>query len=535
MRLSSGTSKIQGLFPLVAVFKFSLLLTLILMSLSLMAGGAYAATYYIAASGGNDSNNGTSTSTPWATFAYAIGQLSAGDTLTLMDGTYSTIYGSLGSVIDLETNGTNGSPITIQALNKGQAILNCNNSSNYYGVFSTGDYNIIKNLVIQNCGAGIYLDNGSNSIALGNTIHDSETGIIFNSSTNYATIDSNIIYNFGCSAPDCLNQNHGIYGRGESTIIQNNLVYGNSGSGWSIQIGVDGTPVPSGNWQVVNNTLVGTANSNNNCIFVYGSQPTFNIYFFNNICSGATSGLVGTSDTWGTGWYAEYNLMDSTSAACFSDGGSCTNAISSNVNYNLYNTSAGFINTSGDDYNLAYGSAAIGAGTSIYAPPYDIIGTTRPQGSGYDIGAYQYVNTFATIAGGGSYTSQSGVVYQPDTYYSGGTAASTTAAISGTWDPTLYQSERYGNFSYNIPLANGNYTVTLKLAEIYWNAAGQRIFNVSMQGTQVISNLDIYAQVGNNAAYDLSFPVSVTNGLLNINFTSVVDYAKVSAIDVTPN
>ena len=56
-----------------------------------------------------------------------------------------------------------------------------------------------------------------------------------------------------------------------------------------------------------------------------------------------------------------------------------------------------------------------------------------------------------------------------------------------------------------------------------------------MQGTQVISDLDIYAQVGKDAAYDLSFPVSVTNSTLNITFTSVADNAKVSAIEVTAN
>ena len=142
---------------------------------------------------------------------------------------------------------------------------------------------------------------------------------------------------------------------------------------------------------------------------------------------------------------------------------------------------------------------------------------------------------FTTNSGGGQFTDQSGVVYQADTGYSGGYKASTSAAISGTSDDTLYQSERYGNFSYNIPLANGNYTVKLKFAEIYWNAVGQRIFNVNMQGTQVINKLDIFSKVGKNAAYDESFPVSVTNGTLTINFSSVADYAKVSAIEVTPN
>ncbi len=76
--------------------------------------------------------------------------------------------------------------------------------------------------------------------------------------------------------------------------------------------------------------------------------------------------------------------------------------------------------------------------------------------------------------------------------------------------------------------------MTLKFAEIYWSQAGKRVFNVSMQGAQVISNLDIYALVGRNAAYDVTLPVSVTNGALSISFTSVADYAKISAIEVSP-
>ena len=76
---------------------------------------------------------------------------------------------------------------------------------------------------------------------------------------------------------------------------------------------------------------------------------------------------------------------------------------------------------------------------------------------------------------------------------------------------------RYGNFSYSIPLTNGNYNVTLKFAETYWTAAGKRVFSVAMNGQTVISNLDIFAKVGKNAAYDVVVPVSVTNGTLNIS------------------
>src|SRR5215475_2676880 len=75
--------------------------------------------------------------------------------------------------------------------------------------------------------------------------------------------------------------------------------------------------------------------------------------------------------------------------------------------------------------------------------------------------------TFAVHAGGDAYTDATGLKYQADTRFSGGNTYTTSAAIGGTIDDALYQSERYGNFSYTIPVANGDYVVTLKFAEIY--------------------------------------------------------------------
>lgn len=144
------------------------------------------------------------------------------------------------------------------------------------------------------------------------------------------------------------------------------------------------------------------------------------------------------------------------------------------------------------------------------------------------------VSAFAVDAGGNGYTSSSGIVYKADTGFTGGRIGTTTAAIAGTSDVPLYQTERYGNFSYSVPLANGTYNVTLKFAEIYWTAAGKRIFNVTMNGSTVISGLDLYAMVGKNKAYDVVVPATVTNGVLTIGFVTKVDNATVTAIRIAP-
>jgi hypothetical protein len=136
----------------------------------------------------------------------------------------------------------------------------------------------------------------------------------------------------------------------------------------------------------------------------------------------------------------------------------------------------------------------------------------------------------AVNAGGKLYVDRTGVRYGTDGYYQGGRTYRISSSIAGTEDDTLYKSERYGNFHYSISVPNGNYVVTLKFAEIYWSSANRRVFNVKIEGNQVITNLDIFSKVGKNKAYDVAIPVSVTDGVLRIEFVSVKDNAKVSAI-----
>lgn len=136
--------------------------------------------------------------------------------------------------------------------------------------------------------------------------------------------------------------------------------------------------------------------------------------------------------------------------------------------------------------------------------------------------------------GGPNYTDGSGNLWSADINFSGGTAGSTADAIAGTTDDTLYQTERYGNSSYSIPVTSGEYQVTLKFCEIFFTSAGSRSFNVLIEGTQVITGLDLFVVAGSDTAHDRVFTTVVSDGILNINFVSVTDNATISAIQVLP-
>ena len=138
------------------------------------------------------------------------------------------------------------------------------------------------------------------------------------------------------------------------------------------------------------------------------------------------------------------------------------------------------------------------------------------------------------------YTDGQGLAWRPDQLYTwggwgyiDGSTYSSGNAIAGTNDPLLYQTERYGLTGYKFDTAPGVYSVTLKFAELYYTAAGKRIFDVAIEGQTVLPNLDIVQAAGApNKAIDYSFPISVTDGQLNINFTTKVGSPKVNAIRI---
>lgn len=179
--------------------------------------------------------------------------------------------------------------------------------------------------------------------------------------------------------------------------------------------------------------------------------------------------------------------------------------------------------TTGMAVNIAFDGAA---------PPIGLFAST---GEG-EIITPVLPTSLAINVGGSSYTNGSGITYIADNYGTGGAIGVTATAINNTTDDVIYQDERWGSsFSYSIPIQNGTYNVILSFAELFWTASERRLFTITAEGSLITSPpLDIFAQAGANTAYDLVFPITVSDELLNLNFLASIDNASLRAIRITP-
>jgi hypothetical protein len=134
-------------------------------------------------------------------------------------------------------------------------------------------------------------------------------------------------------------------------------------------------------------------------------------------------------------------------------------------------------------------------------------------------------------------TDASGTVWSPDAPY---VSPAGTQLWSGCGSlPVEYQSQRWspGAFSYQLPVANGVYNVTLKWAEPYFVSPDLRQFNVTISGVggQALTNFDIVAAVGACATVDRTWPVVVATNQLEIGFSpGDADNPIINAISITP-
>ena len=71
-------------------------------------------------------------------------------------------------------------------------------------------------------------------------------------------------------------------------------------------------------------------------------------------------------------------------------------------------------------------------------------------------------------------------------------------------------------------------------AEEYWTTAGSRIFNVLIDGSQVLTNFDIFATAGGEykAVVEQFTETVPSSGTLTIQFSTVKDNAQVNGIEI---
>ena len=138
--------------------------------------------------------------------------------------------------------------------------------------------------------------------------------------------------------------------------------------------------------------------------------------------------------------------------------------------------------------------------------------------------------------------------WSPDNYFEGGQMASYSAPVSGTGDPELYETERWGNFSYAIPVARGKYTVVLHfaarrgreelppLSTAGSKAPAAHLFDVFCNGNVLLRHFDLEKEARGTDVLERKITGLVPNaqGKLLLNFVPVEGYATISGLEILP-
>jgi FtsP/CotA-like multicopper oxidase with cupredoxin domain len=224
--------------------------------------------------------------------------------------------------------------------------------------------------------------------------------------------------------------------------------------------------------------------------------------------------------------------------------------------YNVYrSTTSGFTPGSGNQIasgvtGTTYSDSSLAASTTYY---YLVVATTS---GGMSAASNQASATTNASAGpcttlcidSGSTTAVSPFVADED--FAGGSTINhantiNTSKVTNPAPAAVYQTARVGAtqasgvgapFTYTIPgmTAGSSHTVRLHFAETFFTTAGSRVFNVSINGTQVLTNFDIVAASGGeNIANIQQFTVPANaSGQYVITFTSVTNNALISGIEI---
>jgi hypothetical protein len=221
------------------------------------------------------------------------------------------------------------------------------------------------------------------------------------------------------------------------------------------------------------------------------------------------------------------------------------------VTYNVYqSTTAGFTPSSSNEIasgvtDTSFSATGLTASTTYYyvVEAADSAGSSAASDQASATTSMASTGTCGVICiDAGSTTGTS--PWAADADFSGGTTINhantiNTSNVTNPAPAAVYQSARIGSgatFAYTIPglTAGSSHTVRLHFCETYFSTAGSRVFNVSINGTQVLANFDIVkASGGENIANIQQFTATANaSGQIVITFTSVTNNALISGIEI---
>lgn len=109
----------------------------------------------------------------------------------------------------------------------------------------------------------------------------------------------------------------------------------------------------------------------------------------------------------------------------------------------------------------------------------------------------------------------------------------TSIDVIGADDDTVYLSELQEVVKYKIRVPNGLYKITLLIAENKFTESGMRIFDILIEGNQVVSNLDLVQQVGAHTAYQVvADHVVIEDEMIDIHLANLWNFSVLNGIIV---
>jgi hypothetical protein len=197
-----------------------------------------------------------------------------------------------------------------------------------------------------------------------------------------------------------------MYLTGQQYVITNNIIY-DTPSGWGLQCaGYTAADYPSNGGPnylgftgtIANNTIAYGRNDGAIVIYMPGAVNTIienNIFYEGNQSNYNSNANAVDFYSAGTGHVLRNNLSYATSPGATAFVNTGTAGVTYTQSGNLVNVSnPAFVNgpstmPTSPDFRLQSGSPAIDRGLSLPLVTVDFAGAPRPQGSGYDIGAYE--------------------------------------------------------------------------------------------------------------------------------------------------